>query len=49
MCQWFGVSQERFAATWGMHRNRLGHIEQGKKDSRLSMVMLLAEALGLQP
>ncbi|MCU1162478.1 helix-turn-helix transcriptional regulator [Stenotrophomonas maltophilia] len=43
------MSQERFAATWGMHRNRLGHIEQGKKDSRLSMVMLLAEALGLQP
>lgn len=42
-----GVSQEDFAAELGMHRTQLGHIEQGKKDCRLSTVIRLADALGL--
>lgn len=44
-----GVSQEEFAATVGMHRTQLGHIEQGKKDCRLSTIVRLANALGLSP
>ncbi|WP_134832118.1 helix-turn-helix domain-containing protein [Stenotrophomonas indicatrix] len=42
-----GFSQEDFADKLGMHRTQLGHIEQGKKDCRLSTVIRLADALGL--
>ncbi|MDR2961317.1 MAG: helix-turn-helix domain-containing protein [Stenotrophomonas sp.] len=40
-----GVSQEEFAAQLGMHRTQLGHIEQGKKDCRLSTIIRIATAL----
>ncbi|MCU1162477.1 helix-turn-helix domain-containing protein [Stenotrophomonas maltophilia] len=40
-----GVSQEEFAAQLGMHRTQLGHIEQGRKDCRLSTVIRIAKAL----
>jgi len=42
-----GVSQEDFAEQLGMHRTQLGHIEQGKKDCRLTTLIRLADALGL--
>jgi len=42
-----GVSQEEFAAQLGMHRTQLGHIEQGKKDCRLSTIIRIAKALDL--
>lgn len=42
-----GVSQEEMAAILGMHRTQLGHIEQGKKDCRLSTLMRLADGLNL--
>ncbi|WP_208407675.1 helix-turn-helix domain-containing protein [Xanthomonas sp. 60] len=42
-----GVSQEDFAERLGMHRTQLGHIEQGKKDCRLTTLIRLADALGL--
>ena len=45
--QRLGVSQEEMAAILGMHRTQLGHIEQGRKDCRLSTVMRLADALQL--
>jgi len=42
-----GVSQEEFAAQLGMHRTQLGHIEQGKKDCRLSTIIRIAKALNV--
>ncbi|MGG2102676.1 helix-turn-helix domain-containing protein [Stenotrophomonas sp. NRRL B-14846] len=45
--QTLGVSQEDFADRLGMHRTQLGHIEQGRKDCRLSTLVRLAEALGI--
>lgn len=42
-----GVSQEEFAAQLGMHRTQLGHIEQGKKDCRLSTIIRIAKALNM--
>lgn len=42
-----GVSQEEFAAQLGMHRTQLGHIEQGKKDCRLSTIVRIAKALNV--
>ncbi|PJL72312.1 hypothetical protein B9Y75_10265 [Stenotrophomonas maltophilia] len=42
-----GVSQEEFAAQLGMHRTQLGHIEQGKKDCRLSTIIRIATALNV--
>lgn len=44
-----GVSQEKMADILGMHRTQLGHIEQGKKDCRLSTVLRLAESLKVPP
>ncbi|CAE1139573.1 helix-turn-helix transcriptional regulator [Xanthomonas euroxanthea] len=45
--QSLGYSQEAFADVLGMHRTQLGHIEQGRKDCRLSTVKRLADALGV--
>lgn len=42
-----GYSQEGFAELLGMHRTQLGHIEQGRKDCRLSTIVRIAESLGL--
>jgi transcriptional regulator with XRE-family HTH domain len=42
-----GLSQEDFADQLGMHRTQLGHIEQGKKDCRLSTIIRVANALNL--
>jgi len=42
-----GISQEELASILGMHRTQLGHIEQGKKDCRLSTLLRLAESLEL--
>lgn len=47
--QALGVSQEDFADRLGMHRTQLGHIEQGRKDCRLSTLVRLGEALGVPP
>lgn len=43
--QRLGFSQEELADELGMHRTYVGHIEQGRKDCRLSTLMRLAEAL----
>lgn len=40
-----GMSQEAFAALLGMHRTQMGHIEQGRKDCRLSTLSRIAEGL----
>ena len=42
-----GVSQEAFAHSIGMHRTQFGHIEQGRKDCRLSTLLRIAVALGV--
>lgn len=42
-----GYSQESFADLLGMHRTQLGHIEQGKKDCRLSTIVRIATSLGM--
>lgn len=43
-----GYSQEAFADVVGMHRTQLGHIEQGKKDCRLSTIIRIADSLGMR-
>lgn len=40
-----GFSQEAFAHVLGMHRTQLGHIEQGRKDCRLSTLVRIADGL----
>jgi transcriptional regulator with XRE-family HTH domain len=42
-----GLSQEEMADVLGMHRTQLGHIEQGKKDCRLSTLIRLSASLQL--
>lgn len=42
-----GFSQEGFADCLGMHRTQLGHIEQGKKDCRLTTIVRIAASLGV--
>jgi DNA-binding XRE family transcriptional regulator len=40
-----GMSQEDLAEALGMHRTQLGHIEQGRKDCRLSTILRVAAVL----
>lgn len=40
-----GMSQEDLAEALGMHRTQLGHIEQGRKDCRLSTILRVATVL----
>ncbi len=39
------LSQIELAVLLGMHRTQLGHIEQGRKDVRLSSLLRIAHAL----
>jgi transcriptional regulator with XRE-family HTH domain len=43
------VSQEEFALLTGIHRTEGGAIERGKREPRLSMLLILAQGLGVDP
>jgi len=44
-----GVSQEDFAREIGVHRTEIGAIERGAREPRLSMLLVLADGLGVEP
>lgn len=44
-----GVSQEALAGFAGMHRSEVQKLEAGKRDLRLSTIVKLAVALGIDP
>lgn len=44
-----GVSRERLAAAAGLHRATIYLIEHGERDARLTTIVKLADALGVDP
>jgi transcriptional regulator with XRE-family HTH domain len=44
-----GISQEAFADMVGVHRTEVSAIERGKREPRLSTVLLIARGLDVEP
>jgi transcriptional regulator with XRE-family HTH domain len=44
-----GVSQERLGFRAGLHRTEISLLERGQRDPRLTTVIRLADALGVDP
>ncbi|MET0559031.1 MAG: helix-turn-helix transcriptional regulator [Solirubrobacterales bacterium] len=44
-----GVSQEILAIFAGLHRQEVGLIERGKREPKLTTILKLTQALGVEP